>query len=246
MLVFIVPLKSARKSQSWELVCQLFQRSLQSLCNQDCLAFHVIVVCNEKPTIHFQHPQVEYVQVDFPDPKETNPIAWGLTDKGRKVLKGLLAAEKYQPTHTMVVDADDCVSSRLASYVKQYPQENGWFLQKGYKYIDNSQYLYFKRREFYRMTGTANILRYDLNDIPESPEWNRGCGYYKFHINHQKIKLMMAEQGTPLKALPFPGAVYILGTGENMSGNEQRLSFSWISRRCITHSLSQEFCLQPQ
>lgn len=245
MLVFIVPLKSAQKSSSWESVCALFQRCLQSICNQTCPDFRVIVVCNEKPAIAYQHPQIEYVQVEFPEPKEDNPIAWGLTDKGRKVLKGLVAAQAYSPTHTMTVDADDCVSCRLAAYIRQHPEANGWYLRQGYKYIDTSDFLYLKRREFYRMTGTANILRYDLNEIPPHPEWNRGCGYYKFHINHQKIKAMMAERGTPLKPLPFPGAVYILGTGENMSGNEGNVSFSWLNRKRLTPKLAQEFGLRP-
>lgn len=243
MLAFIIPLKSAKISSSWDYVCKLFERCLKSTCHQTNPHFRVIVVCNEKPEIEFHHPNVHYLQVEFSAPKENNRIASGLADKGRKVLSGLIEAQKFSPTHTMSVDADDCVSSRLAEYISQHPQENGWFFQKGYKYLNNTDFLYIKRREFYRQTGTANILRYDLNDIPENPEFNRGCGYYLFHINHQDLKGIMAKQGTPLKPLPFPGAVYVIGSGENMSANEKNLSFNWLNRKRLTPKLADEFSL---
>lgn len=244
MLVFIVPLKSKRVSKSWPKVCQLFERSIRAICNQTSDQFRAIVVCNEKPDIAFDHPYIHYLSVEFPDaPEEKTRVARGLADKGRKVLSGLIEAQKFSPTHTMSVDADDCVSSRLAEYVNQHPEDNGWFLQKGYKYLNNTDFLYIKRQEFYRQTGTANILRYDLNDIPESPEFNRGCGYYLFHINHQDLKGKMANQGTPLNPLPFPGAVYVIGSGENMSANENKLSFNWLTRKRLTPKLADEFSL---
>jgi hypothetical protein len=88
------------------------------------------------------------------------------------------------------------------------------------------------------MAGTANIIRFDLLDLPIVPEYNRGYGYYKFYVDHQKVKAAMADRQVPLKALPFPGAVYILSTGDNMSGNEGNLSFNFLNRK----SLSQEIC----
>ena len=244
MLAFIIPLKSAKVSKDWQRTSALFERCLRSTCNQSHNNFRTIVVCNELPEITFQHKNVEYVTVDFlPPEKVENPIPRGLTDKGRRVLKGMMYAQQFSPTHVMTVDADDCVSSRLAGFVDQNPAANGWYLNKGWKYREGDAHIYLKRRRFYTMSGTANIVHNDYLDLPETPEYNRGYGYYKFYIDHQKVKGFMEAKGAPMQPLPFQGAVYILATGDNISGNEQNLSFNFLNRKRISNELRQEFCL---
>jgi hypothetical protein len=242
MLIFVVPLKSPEVSKSWQLTCQLFERCVRSICNQNSPEFRVVVVCHEKPEIEFNHPYIHYVKVDFPLPKHKNIIARGLTDKGRKVLMGLTYAYQFNPTHAMLVDADDCVSKNLAALVNNSVESNGWFVNSGYKYQEGSKYIYLKRKNFYRMSGTANIIRFDLLDLPELPEYNRGYGYYKFYLDHQKVRDYMRQKGTPIKPVIFPGSVYILGT-ENMSGNVKNLSFNFINRRLLTPKIKEEFGL---
>jgi len=245
MLVFVIPLKSVKFSQSWERVCALFERTLKSVCSQTSSNFRVIVVCNEKPSIDFNHPHIEYIQVDFPEAKESEIINIKCTDKGRKLLRGLIEAKKFNPSHTMAIDADDCISNKIAEFVNHNPSHPGWFVEKGYKYIEGQQVIYVKRRNFNRMCGSCNIIRYDLNNLPENPEYNRGYGYYKLLIDHERVQPFMKEQGTPLSRLPFPGAIYILGTGDNIYGNTERLSFTIFSRKPLNQSLRDEFGLYP-
>ncbi len=239
----MIPLKSAKVSNSWERVTQLFERCIKSVCNQTSPNFHVIVVCHEKPKIEFTHPQITYITVDFSHPNEPTPEAKGDTDKGRKILKGLVYARQFSPTHTMTVDADDCVSEKLAKFVQQHPDSNGWFINKGYKYQEGSNYIYIKRSNFYKMCGTCNILRYDLNDLPETAEYNRGYGYYRYYIDHAKVRDILKSKGKSIKSLPFPGAVYILATGENLFKNSTRLRFSIFNRKSLNQSLRDEFGL---
>ena len=244
MLTFVIPLKSRKVSKSWEQVCKLFERCVKSICNQTSPEFQVIVVCNEKPTIGFDHPKITYLEVDFPYPSnQPHKSARNLTDKGRKVLAGMIAAQSFNPTHTMLVDADDCVSKHLAKYVNQNPSNPGWYINTGYKYLEGDACVYIKRRNFYRLSGTCNIIRYDLNQLPEYPEYNRGYGYYKFYIDHAKVRGIMAKYQTPMKSLPFPGAVYVLGTGDNISGNQDKLSFNLINRKKLNDSIQDEFSL---
>ncbi|MEH2084442.1 MAG: glycosyltransferase family A protein [Nostoc sp.] len=243
MLIFIIPLKSAQVSNSWERVTQLFERCIKSVCNQTSPNFHVIVVCHEKPKIEFTHPQITYITVDFSFPNEPTAEAKGDTDKGRKILKGLVYARQFSPTHTMTVDADDCVSENLAKFVQQHPDSNGWFINKGYKYQEGSNYIYIKRSNFYKMCGTCNILRYNLNDLPETAEYNRGYGYYKYYIDHAQVRDILKNKGKSIKSLPFPGAVYILETGENLFNNSKRLRFNIFNRKLLNQSLRNEFGL---
>ncbi|WP_193431267.1 hypothetical protein [Moorena producens] len=52
-----------------------------------------------------------------------------------------------------------------------------------------------------------------------------------------------ANKGTPLEPLPFSGSVYILGTGENISANEDRLSFNIFNRKALSKSICDNFGL---
>lgn len=253
MLVFVIPLKSPKVSKSWEQVSKLFERCIKSVCNQTSPDFRAIVVCNEKPPIEFSHPNITYIEVDFTAPKEPTDlarrsldkarVAMGNTDKGRKILMGLISAREFTPSHTMTVDADDCVSKHLAKLINQNPQENGWFIDRGYKYQEGSDFIYLKRKNFYRLCGSCNIIRYDLYDFPEPPEYNRGYGYYKYYIDHEKVKDFLSKKGNPLKPLPFTGAVYIGETGENIYYNKEKLSFNLINRKRLTQSICEEFSL---
>lgn len=243
MLVFVIPLKSKEVSKSWSQVCKLLERTLKSVCNQTSDDFQVVVVGHQKPDIHFVNPHITYLEMDYPIPQHKNRIVKGLTDKGRKVLKGLVYAHKFNPSHTMLVDADDCVSSNLATLVNKNPHANGWYFNQGYKYLDGGEFVYVKRSKFYTLSGTANIINYQLLDLPEEPEYNRGYGYYKVHLDHQKVKSVMKEKGFALQPLPFIGSVYILGTGDNMSGNEDILRFNWFNRKRLTTKMRAEFSL---
>ncbi len=208
MLVFIIPLKSQQVSKSWSRLSQLFERCLQSVCNQTSCDFRVIVVCHEKPDIQFHHSKINYIKVDFPAPNldsasfgEVRGI--GDTDKAKKVLTGLAYAEKFQPSHIMVVDADDCVSKYLTELVNQHPQCDGWYFKKGYVYEEGSKLVYLNTKNFNQSCGTSIIIKYSLYHLLFPNE-----NYYDHH-NH------LLKDGTLLEELPFIGAIYIIKNGEN-------------------------------
>ncbi|ARV59055.1 hypothetical protein BZZ01_10780 [Nostocales cyanobacterium HT-58-2] len=245
MLVFVIPLKSPQASKSWELVTKLFERCIKSVCNQTSSDYRVIVVCHERPRLEFHHPHITYIQVDFPPANEPDAFCIGHTDKGRKILKGLIHAQEFSPSHTMTVDADDCVSKHLAEFVNQNHNKPGWFISKGFKYQDESNFVYIKRRNFYKICGTSHILSYDLNKLPKNPEYNRGYGYYRFYIDHEKVRETLAKDGNVLEPLPFPGAVYIVANGENFYYGTTKLTFSLFNRKVLYQSIREEFSLFP-
>ncbi|WP_198954124.1 hypothetical protein [Moorena bouillonii] len=69
------------------------------------------------------------------------------------LLTGLTYARRFDPTHAMNVDADDCLSKQLAEFVRHNLRGNGWFINRGYKYRDGEDCLYLKRKQFYRMVS---------------------------------------------------------------------------------------------
>src|SRR5262249_37195048 len=174
------------------------------------------VVCNERPHTQFTHANVEYLEVDFPpplaDPTEPTTSGYELArsrdmarknaDKARKIHVGLDHAQRYRPTHAMVVDADDCVSNRLAAFVEQNPHSVGWYFKKGYLHTEGSRFLYLNRLNFNVVCGTSVIIAQGRRDIVfSSPDFYQHAFY---------------EPLGGLTPLPFPGAVYNMATGDNI------------------------------
>jgi hypothetical protein len=214
MLIFIVPLKSKEVSKSWANTCQLLERSLYSICNQTDLRFKVIVVCSTRPEIQFDHPNIEYLEVDFDVPKTYSEKE---LDKGRKVVRGLLYARDFSPSHIMVVDADDCISCNLVKYVNENSNASGWVLNNGYVYQEDSHFIYYRKSHFYSWCGTCNIIKFDACPLPDKDvKFSEDIALYYSGKNHANIKEDLKKQGYLLEALPFVGAVYIIGNGENI------------------------------
>lgn len=220
MIVFIVPVKSAKVATSWPELCKLFERSLRAICNQTSSEFQVIVVCNEKPEIAFHHPQVKYLEVDFPMPGATYGAK--VDDRAKRVVAGLLAVKDLQPSHVMSVDADDCISNQIAAFVNQNQKSNGWFVDSGYEYEEGSNKIAVRKEGFYRICGTCNIVNYHLFNFPEKMlPYDQLTGYDRFLGGHPLAKGDLAERGTPIEPLPFPGVVFVRDrAGESVSMQE--------------------------
>ena len=119
MLAFVVPLKSAAASNSWDRVTRLVRRTLRSVCAQTCPDFRAVVACHDIPDIGFEDERVEYLRVDFPPPGPD--LGERIRDCASKTLTGLHRALALRPAHVMLLDADDCVSNRLAAHAARHP-----------------------------------------------------------------------------------------------------------------------------
>lgn len=247
MLVFIVALKSKQVSHSWERVEQLFENTLKSLCAQTCDRFQVVVVCHEKPAIAFKHQKVVYVSVPFPVPKG---FEGRRSDKRRKHLTGLIHASQFNPTHTMYVDADDYVSQYLAEYVKENTACPGWFFREGYVYPNLGNFIYINRKDFHRWCGTSNIVRHDLRDIPKDT-FDNEVDYDRLYVGHPDIQKHLRDfKGVHISALPFRGAIYNVGHGDNIRDFRKilfpdspilRIKKTLSNYRFVTKKIRQEF-----
>jgi hypothetical protein len=220
MLAFVVPLKSRRVAKSWDYVTRLFERSLRSICNQTAPAFKVFVVCHERPQIDFRHPAVTYLSVDFPVPGFSDHLALNL-DKYGKLLAGFRVARESGATHAMEVDADDCVSNRLAATIVEEPNKAGWYFDSGYMHRDGSNRIYRKEKNFYEWCGTGNIVRVDLLELPDALDDEEAVRLFA----HTRVQRRMAAR---LEPLPFPGAVYV--RIKRCEANHHRGMIAWTLR----------------
>ena len=57
----------------------------------------------------------------------------------------------------MMVDADDCISRRLAEHVGRNSGKNGWYCETGYEYEDGGDTILYRKQRFYHVCGTSNV-----------------------------------------------------------------------------------------
>lgn len=264
MLAFITSLRHPKTAKSWSHNLKLLERTLRSVCAQSDQNFRVLVVCNEKPDLCFDHPNIGFLPVDLPPPVDSfdqlirNADAIR-NDRGRKYLAGLYHFREANPSHVMFFDADDCISNRLVETVLAGPPNTSWYVGDGYLYSEGSSLIYRIDSVFNQTCGTCHIFSYRIFDLPEdrttiSDEWIRQT--LGSHIN---VKAFLQEKNVTLQKIPYRGAVYIINTGENQWGLGGYLDFFRGSRlpslvrlglalpgfRLLTSAVRKEFSLYP-
>jgi hypothetical protein len=248
VLVFLVPLKSRRVARSWTRTCRVFERTLRSICQQSSSHFRVLVVCHEIPEIGFSHPNVEYLPVTFPPPPDERSAR--LMDRRRKELAGQIAARRDGRCHVFKVDGDDCVSQRTAAFVEERSDANGWAIERGYVYLESGARVRPLSSGFHRWCGTGTIVRSDLLpivpssvvEIPEDPDAYAAVDR-QYYLPHMDVADVLASRGTPLEPLPFPGAIYVVGHGDN--SGEFDADHVFLSPRPLVRAVRRVVSLRP-
>ena len=245
MLIFLIALQSPAASKNWAHVSRLCERTLRSACQQTNDQFRVVLVCNERPASDFTHPALTVIEEDFPPPRDQSAR---MADKWLKLKRGLLAVPADGPAHVMIADADDCVHRGLAALVAGEPRSPGWNFETGYMHDAGSRWLY-RLRDFDRYCGTSAIVRLEPGDFPRGMETRSDDCFILAH-GHGVIGDFLRARGTPLRPLPFIGAIYNAATGENDSrislrgwGGKKMLLKKLLNSRPLTRSVRREFGL---
>jgi hypothetical protein len=251
MLCFVMALKSPAASANWNIVERLFEQTLTSVCNQEDPDFRVIVVCNQVPRLRKPaHHSVQFLVRDLPVPT----LNATMLDKWTKIAHGLIVAADLRPDFVMLMDADDLVSRRLAGFANRNKASNGWIFKQGYYWRYSSRWIEWT--ETFNC-GTNSIVNSRFISFPKevTNEGIQDCLILK--NGHTTIAKAMEERGTPLEALPFPGAVWVSDHGDNWTtltapqGDRSRRKWhrlrsllSLIQRqRFVSSSLKREFGL---
>lgn len=216
LLTFVIPVRHQDNAADWGLLTKRLQQTIRSVSAQDSPGWRGVVVANEGADLPAMPPNWDVVRVNFPPnalhergsvDKETFYDAFRL-DKGRRVLSGMMAAR--DSAYFMIVDDDDFVSHRLTGYVGANKGEIGWQIANGYLWEEGSN-IVFLHEEFARICGTSHIIRSDIYNLPDSIA-DASEDYMKSMFgSHVELPARLEKAGTPLPALPFPGAVYRIG-----------------------------------
>lgn len=232
MLAFVTSLPHPASCVSYRRRSELLVTTLGSVLGQRDPDIRVVVVLNEPPECDLpDDPRLEVVRVGFP-PSETPPGRPTMTigvyaDKGAKLGMGTSVALRHGPRHVMFVDSDDFIHRDLAGFAAREPDAAGWYFDAGYFHIRGERSVTEVPHAFHQRNGTSHILRADLIGVPDDLEADLPREEVLERIGPKRAESLMGrhrpivgffeEQGTPLAPLPFPGAIWEIGTGENFT-----------------------------
>lgn len=248
MLVFITSLKHPFNCHAYRRVGGLLALTLASVRRQTNGDFAVVVVCNRRPDGDFP-PDVHFVEVNFPPPSPHKRPDTGMDairlDRGSKYLVGRAFAERFAPRHIMFFDADDFVSARIAKTVNEGPDDTAWIISTGYVMQFGSASC-APLENFHKHCGTSFVHPAAAVSVPPvSPdvsieEITSGFDNYLVETllgTHRGAPFHYREVlRRPVEALPYPGAIWVLGNGENHSGRAGRAG-----TQAVTPAMRREF-----
>jgi hypothetical protein len=233
MIAFVTTIRHPDNCASWDRVGRLLDASLRSVLGQLDVDFRVVVVHNRRPHVSVSDSRIVYVEVGFPPPSEqrTPRIEFSRfrRDKGSKCAIGVVAARELGADHVMFFDADDYLHNGLAGLANGSPDHPGWYSPQGWIHTAGSRSIQFVPERFHNLNGSTSIVRTDLIDVP--PMLAIGADQEEVlsvvgeaHVcrmlgEHGWWEDYLAPRGHRMEPLPFPIAVWEIGTGENLSGN---------------------------
>ena len=238
-LTFLIPVRHPDNSPDWSRLKANLAQTVGSIAAQTSGDWRGIIIANAGADLPPLPQGFSVEWVDFP-PNSRHDKIGGATedfldafriDKGRRVLKGMLRARDSR--FFMIVDDDDFVSARIAQFVADHSGANGWTVDLGYVWDDGGRILYQHHR-LNHVCGSSLIIRSDLYGLPESFEAATPEFIRTMLGSHRRIGAILAERGTPLASLPFPGSIYRVAHGGSHSRTPSILKQYVFSRELIS------------
>jgi glycosyltransferase involved in cell wall biosynthesis len=224
-LALVTPVRHPHNSQNYDEVEKALRASVTAWLRQTDPDVVVIVVANRKPDLP-DDPRITMLTVDFPPPSAARTSRTGnaavLRDKGSKNAVGLAVAHQLGAQYIMFADADDFISRRLTAFVRAHSGQPGWTVTDGWRLSVQRRAIRRHRADFHLQCGTSHIIRSDLlpsTTLSADATQDELYAEYGPLLERWFGSHMYLHEDLPLEPLPFPGALYQVGTVNSQSGN---------------------------
>lgn len=218
---FCIPLKSKRIGDDWVRVEEVFGRTLRSIFNQTDQDFTVLVACHEKPATEFaDRDNLHFLTLDHPVFRDREIAR---ADRNIKMRRCAVEVHRLGGGYMFGVDYDDLVSNRVVRHARETDHPHGYIMHSGFEGLVETRLLRdlpAKKRigpAFNQCCGTCAILRFSPDDLPSSLDDTSPHVFDSFCSQHGQWQQRSEAMGRPLAPLPFPGAVYVVDTGIQLS-----------------------------
>jgi glycosyltransferase involved in cell wall biosynthesis len=217
---FAIPLIGCAVARDWSKVQTNLANTLKSLLAQTDPRVEILLLGTDRPNTIPDDPRVSWIDVAV-----GGMASWrgALEDAGSKREFAAWECGRRGGGYLMFVDAADLVSRHLVAYVRQTRHPHGYVLRSGYlhRVADRSLSKIGPdgkgQLDFSQVCGTSVILNlspHDYGDIGNSSPTR----YQKlFRDGHVGFVAALEEEGLAAHEVPFPAAVYVTQTGDNIS-----------------------------
>ena len=240
MITFVTSLRHPEIATDYTRVEELFELCARSVCSQSHNDIRFIVVCNQTPNIGLEDSRIQYIEVDFPIPQKMeehpNPLAHYDLDKGLKLMVATWFSLKDSPDYLYIVDSDDWLDRRVASYADAHAGRAGFVVDRSY--MVNLNRMTQKRRRGGASAFGSTIcpsLPTMLATFPELLRYKTQPSYQDMIEDFDSRKLIeligshwlahhWRTNGRAFERFPFFAASWVLDNGENSLGSWERSS----------------------
>lgn len=252
MICFLSALRHPAVAKDYGKIEAMLKDTLASALACPDPRIRVVVVGHVQPS--FPMPdRADFVRVDFDPPMtRTGRIPSDIIrmDKGRKLaVAAAYAVRNYDPAYLAMLDSDDFVSKRLGAFILDAAPGNGWVIDAGYAYSPARGQL-FGLKNFHRRCGTSIIYNRAHVEVPQFNTANPTASADGMDIEYVKDMYgshivchdYLQKRGQGLRPVPFPGAIYLIETGQNSVGFKiEQLPHTGMQP--VTPELADEFAL---
>lgn len=248
-IYFCIPLRGKATTQSWSRVCGLLEETLTSVFAQEDSEVEAIVACHDLPDTAFRgEPRVTFLQTDRAIP--ANPAEQMLDKSHKKIMAGEEVCRRGGG-YMVILDADDLVSNRLASFIRATDNRRGYLFNVGYRFDARTRRIW-RLEGFDEHCGSCAAFHVIPEDLLGTSGLIREIG----QARHADFGDLAARVGRPLDPVPFPAVIYRENHGENHSAighrrspfsglrnQAHRLANTWIASRRVPGTVMSEFSL---
>ncbi len=233
LFCFCIPLIPRDRAENWQRALENLQATLQSALNQVDQNFVVYIASNDEITLpEVSNPKIIVCKVPFAHSAHEPANFYNVANDDAGAKRWFLYQKAYDENvgYVMGLDADDLVSNKLVQFARQQQHARGYVIRNGLVLDAGSgKCLPCPSKEivvnsFDAFCGSSIIFKLDAK-LRSSENWP----FAILSAGHTKIPTLVAQMGIPLLDIEFPGVVYVLNTGTNISvhkSNEpERLKF---------------------
>lgn len=221
IVTFGIPLISRAAARDWPLIETLFNATLASIYNQTDQNFRIIVASNGRPALRVPIDD----RIEFIDHPRSIPHGFeeGCIDAGNKRWEIAARHVELGGGNIMFLDADDLISSRVVEFVRQTRDPNGCIVTNGYVMNWTTGALapfplsFMKPESFHEVCGSCAVLNISRADLHDKGADGKTRYERIYGLGHHLLRDAMIAEGRPAVPFPFPAAIYVLYTGQNIS-----------------------------
>lgn len=236
MVVFITTVRHPENAKNFSQIEKLLSLTARSICAQTNQNFKFVIVCNEKPKLDIEHPNIVFHTVDFDPPGKGKASELKMKDfskdKGSKLLSGILFSHQFNPEYIYVTDADDWLNINIVDCIAKGTGQDVWYSNKGC-FVNYGAKSFKTKYGLIRYCGSGFAYKYSfllellqiaegVNEYSSQEQLVNAISeevLYDILGDHAVQYRMFQDMDKKVAAFPFRSICWVGGTGENHSGS---------------------------